>query len=104
MKQKISFPCPCGGKLSWKRELVVQQGIDCGMLDVELCEKCGEKYFPDESMEVIEKKLKQAGLWGVERKEIKFWKTRKTVTIRLPTEISKKLKLQTGVIRILPTR
>ncbi len=36
---------PLWGKLTWKKEIVVEQGIDCGILDTELCEKCGEKYF-----------------------------------------------------------
>jgi len=78
---------------SWKKERVIQEDIDCGILDVEYCEKCGEEYFPDESMEIVENKLKEANLWGVERKEIKFWKTGKAITLRLPVELVKKLKL-----------
>lgn len=44
-------------------------------------------------MRVVEKKLKEAGLWGVERKEVKFWKSGNSVTIRLPTEVAQKLGL-----------
>ncbi len=44
-------------------------------------------------MLIVEGKLKEAGLWGVERKEIKFWKTGKAVTIRLPTSVVKNLNL-----------
>lgn len=94
MVKKIEFPCPCGGKLTWKKEQVIEQGVDCGLLDIELCNKCGEKYYPDETMGIIEQKLKAKGLWGVQRKEVKFWKTGSTVTIRLPTELADKLKLQ----------
>lgn len=94
MKTKhLSFPCPCGGQVEWKKERVVQDGIDCGILDVEVCTSCFTQYLPDESMEVVEEKLKNAGLWGVERKEIKFWKTGNAVTIRLPTGLVKKLNL-----------
>lgn len=88
------IPCPCGGFVEWKKEKVMQDGIDCGILDVELCSKCGTKYLPEESMLVVEEKLKKEGLWGVERKEIKFWKTGKAVSIRLPTNLVKKLNLQ----------
>ena len=44
-------------------------------------------------MQVVENKLKEANLWGMERKEIKFWKTGKAITMRLPVEIVKKLQL-----------
>lgn len=93
MIKKYNYPCPCGGKIKWKRDRVIQDSIDCGILDIEYCEKCGEEYLPDESMEIVEKKLKEANLWGVERKEIKFWKTGKAITLRLPVDIVKKLQL-----------
>ena len=95
MIEKYDYPCPCGGKLKWKKEKVIQDGIDCGILDIEYCENCGEEYFPDESMQIVENKLKEANLWGVKRKEIKFWKTGKAITLRLPVEMVKELQLDT---------
>lgn len=91
--KKLAYPCPCGGKLKWKKEHLIQEGVDCGILDVEICDKCGEEYLPDESLEIVEKKLREAGLWGVKRKEIKFWKSGKSVTMRFPSEIAKGLGL-----------
>ncbi len=94
MKQtKEKIPCPCGGFVEWKKERVVQDGIDCGVLDVEICNKCFTKYLPDTSMGIVEDKLKKEGLWGVERKEIKLWKTGNAITIRLPANVVKKLEL-----------
>ena len=90
--EKLNYPCPCGGKVKWAKENIVHEGVECGILDVEICEKCGSKYFPEESMEVIEDKLKEKGLWGL-RKEIKIWKSGNSVVIRLPTEISKAMDL-----------
>ena len=90
--EKINYQCPCGGKVKWEKEKVIQDGIDCGILDIEICEKCGSKYFPEESMEIIEDKLKEKGLWG-SRKEIKIWKSGGSVVIRLPSELSKSLDL-----------
>src|SRR3989344_6356196 len=81
------IPCPCGGILQLKKEKVVQDGVDCGVLDVEMCNKCETRYLPEESMLVVEDKLKKEGLWGVERKEIKLWKTGNTVTVRFPTSM-----------------
>lgn len=93
MINKIEYPCPCGGKIQWKKDKIIQDGIDCGVLDVEYCIKCGEEYLPEGNMVVVEQKLKEAGLWGLQRKEIKFWKSGKSITIRLPIEIVRKLKL-----------
>ena len=87
MTEHVAYPCPCGGKVKWKKERVVQEGIDCGILDVEYCEKCKEQYLPEESMLVVEQKLKDAGLWGVQRREVKFWKSGKSVVIRLPAKL-----------------
>lgn len=93
MTEKLAYPCPCGGKVKWKREAVIRENVDCGVLDVEYCESCGEEYLPEESMRVVEQKMKEVGLWGVERKEIKFWKVGKAVVLRLPVETVKKLGL-----------
>ncbi len=94
MAKKISYPCPCGGSVKWKREKVFQEGIDCGILDVEYCEKCGEEYLPEESIKIVEDKLKDAGMWGMERKEIKFWKSGNSVVMRLPTEMASALGMK----------
>jgi hypothetical protein len=89
----MDYPCPCGGKVKWKKDKVVVEGVDCGVLAVEVCDKCGEEYLPEESMAVVEKKLKQRNLWGVKRKEVKFWPSGNTVTLRIPTEVSRRLHL-----------
>lgn len=81
------IPCPCGGTLQLKKDRVIQDGIDGGILEVEVCTKCETQYLPEESMLIVEEKLKKAGLWGVERKEIKLWKTGNTFTVRFPTSI-----------------
>lgn len=91
--EKYSYPCPCGGRIKWKRERVIREGIDCGILDIEFCEKCFEEYLPDESMKIVEEKLRKHNLWGVKRKVVKFWKSGKTIVIRLPTELSKEFGL-----------
>ena len=91
--EKKAYPCPCGGKIKWKREQVVRDSINCGILDIEYCEKCGQEYFPEESLEVVEQKLREAGLWGVQRKEIKFWKSGTSLTTRFPKELVDKLQL-----------
>lgn len=92
--EKIEYPCPCGGKIKWKKDKVVIEEIECGILDIEYCPKCGEEYFPEETMEVVEKKLKEKGLWGVQRKEVNLWKSGGSVLLRIPKDIADKLNLK----------
>ena len=93
MEDKIRFPCPCGGKIRWAKEKVVQSGVDCGILDVESCDKCGTMYLTGESMQIVEQKLKENGLWGTKRREVKFWKSGNSITVRFPTEMTQELGL-----------
>ncbi len=92
--EKIAYPCPCGGSIQWKKDKVIVDGVDCGILDVEYCEACGEEYFPEESMQIVEQKLKEKGLWGIQRKEARLWQSGNSVIIRIPKEMTEKLNLK----------
>lgn len=92
--KKQPYPCPCGGTIKWKKEKVVVEGIECGNLDVEYCQACGEEYFPEETMEIVERKLKQEGLWGTQRKEATLWKSGNSVLLRIPKDIADNMKLK----------
>ncbi|MBI2110077.1 hypothetical protein HYT58_02820 [Candidatus Woesearchaeota archaeon] len=92
--EKIRYPCPCGGKIKWKKDKLIIEGIDCGVLDVEYCSKCGEEYLPEQTMELVETKLKEKGLWGIQRKEVNLWKSGNSVLLRIPKDIADKLKLK----------
>ena len=92
--EKITYPCPCGGKIKWKKDKVVVDGVECGTLNIEYCPKCGEEYFPEDTMEVVEHKLKRQGFWGVQRKEVNLWKSGSSVLVRIPKDISDKLHLK----------
>lgn len=92
--EKKEYPCPCGGRIQWKKDKVVVEGIDCGVLDIEVCAHCGEQYFPEETMEIVQDKLKKEGLWGVKRKEVNLWKSGNSVLLRLPKEITNLLSLK----------
>lgn len=78
--EKLNYPCPCGGRVKWA---------------------CGSKYFPEGSMEIVEDKLKEKGLWG-SRKEVKIWKSGSSVVIRLPTEISRSMDLAKVIQELCP--
>ena len=92
--KKQRYPCPCGGRIRWLRKKVVIDGVDCGVLDVEYCNKCKSEYFPEESVLVIEQKLKQAGLWGTQREQVSFWKSGNSVVLRIPVRMANALNIK----------
>ena len=79
----------CDGKMK-ELKAKTPEGVK---YDYYKCEKCGEEYLPDESLEIVESKLKENNLWGVERKEVQFWKSGSSVVLRLPTKITTALGL-----------
>jgi hypothetical protein len=90
--EKLEYPCPYGGKVQWEKEKVTVEGVDCGILDVEICASCGEQYFPEQTMEVVQDKLKKEGLWGVQKREKLI--SGNSVLLRLPKEFTKLLHLK----------
>jgi len=92
--EKPSYPCPCGGKIKWKKDKAVIEGINLGVFDIEYCPKCGEEYFPEETMEIVERELKKHGLWGIKRKQASLWKSGNSVLLRIPKEIADQLNLK----------
>ncbi|MGB3479881.1 MAG: hypothetical protein WBB67_12060 [bacterium] len=95
------YPCPCGGRIKWQKKRIEIQGVDCGILDVEYCPRCGSEYFPEQSMVIIEENLKKAALWGMKRKEITFWRSGNTVVMRLPVNIARNLNLKASMKGLL---
>ncbi len=91
-----SYPCPCGGRVKWQKKNVVIDSVECGTLWIEKCPKCGSEYFPEESINIVEQKLKEAGLWGVQRKEVSFWKSGDSVVMRIPVKVARMLNLKTN--------
>ena len=92
--EKINYPCPCGGTIQWKKDRVLVEKIDCGILDVEQCPKCNEQYFPEETMKIVEQKLREHGLWGIKRKDVTFWQSGSSVLLRIPKDIAEQLSLK----------
>jgi hypothetical protein len=43
-------------------------GVDLGTYDAEVCSRCGESFLTGESMDKIEARAKELGLWGLASK------------------------------------
>ncbi len=77
-------------------------GIDFGIKKIEMCTKCGDTYISDEIYEEVEKKAKDLGLFGLERK-VKVTKSGNSLVLRLPPDIVKFAGLKyKDILSILP--
>ena len=54
----------CGGKIILDRVPYDYKGLRLGWYEAEVCKDCGETYFSEQSMKLIEKRAKVLGIWG----------------------------------------
>lgn len=66
-----------------------------GSYDSEVCRKCGEVFFTEESSDAIDKKAKELNLWGVEKKT-RIAYAGNSLIVRIPKEIANMLHLKKG--------
>lgn len=85
----------CGGKTSAKNVEHKEFGVSLGTFRAEVCEKCGETYFDEKTVERIQQKSKDIGLFGLAKKA-KVAKIGNSIAIRVPKEIADFLKLKKG--------
>ena len=69
--------------------------VSLGSFKADVCKKCGEAYFDEETVEKIQAKSKQLGLFGLAKK-VKIAEIGNSIAIRIPKEIAEFLKLDKG--------
>lgn len=61
--------CPvCEGSLVRKKIPYKIGYYNLGNFEADICSSCGETFFTEKSSDTIDKKAKEAGLWGPEKK------------------------------------
>ena len=86
----------CGkGELIKKKVDYKQYEISLGKFDALVCPKCNEVVFEGEVSELIEKKAKEKGIWGLARKT-KIGTSGSSLDVKLPKDIAEFLKLKKG--------
>ena len=85
----------CDDKTIRKNIEYKEFGISLGNFKAEVCRKCGETYFDEETAEKIQTKSKQMGLFGLTKK-VKIAEIGNSIAIRIPKEIAEFLKLDKG--------
>jgi len=89
--------CPvCGqGTLQSKRVQEQMFGVDLGTYAAEVCDHCGEVFFTADSVDKIEDRAKELGLWGLASK-VKVARSGNSIVVRIPSPLARYLKLKTG--------
>lgn len=54
----------CNGKVEKKEIDYIYKGINFGKFEAEVCTKCNATYFKKKSVQKIQKKAKELGVWG----------------------------------------
>ena len=85
----------CGGKIVRKTIDYSLYGQKLGRFPADVCQKCGETLFDEETFEKIENAAKQKNLWGLEAKT-KIGQVGTTLDIRLTQRIIRFLGLKKG--------
>ncbi len=66
-----------------------------GKYDADVCNKCGEAFFTEEASDLIEKKAKELGVWGIEKKT-KISHSGNSLIVRIPKAIAKFIDIEEG--------
>lgn len=87
----------CGeGELTQKKVDYRFLGVNVGKFDAEVCSKCGETFFDEDTSKRITQKTKELGLWGLEFKT-KVGAVGTALDIRLNKRIIEFLKIKKGM-------
>ncbi len=89
--------CPvCGrGSLRAKRAREEMFGITLGSYNAEVCDHCGEVFFTADSVDQIQARAKELGLWGIASK-VKVARSGNSLVVRIPSPLARYLKLRSG--------
>ena len=93
MKEKC-YMCE-EGYLTKKKVDYKLYGVDIGNFNAEVCSKCGEVFFDEDTSKKMTEIAKKRGLWGLQAKT-KIGQAGTTLDIRLPKRIIEFLNLKKG--------
>lgn len=90
----MKYKCPlCNGKLESKTVAYEVAGIKLGDFTADVCERCGEKWFNEETAKRIEKLEKEKGLFGLSR-ETTIGYSGNALILRIPKAIAEFMHLK----------
>lgn len=89
--------CPVCGKGSLRGKRVPEEmfGVHLGLFEAEVCSECGEVFFTSDSVDQIEARAKELGLWGLASK-VRVARSGNSLVVRIPSELARYLKIRSG--------
>lgn len=85
----------CGGKITRKLIPFKMYGIKLGDFPAEICDKCKEEVYDEETVGKINEIAKQKGLWGLESRT-KVGEVGNSLDIRISKKIAEFIGLKKG--------
>lgn len=70
-------------------------GVSLGTYDGEVCDNCGETFLSSKSMDQLETRAKELGLWGLASK-VKVVRSGNSLVVRIPAPLARYLKIKGG--------
>ena len=78
----------CNGKLEDRTIDREEFGISLGKFKAKVCLKCGEIFFDSKTVDKIQLKSKELGLFGISSRKTKIAKVGNSLAVRIPKEIA----------------
>jgi len=96
-RERAVGPCPvCDrGKLRLRTIAHVEDDIDYGRFEAEVCDQCDERFFTEESARRIEAREQELGIWGLERRATVSY-SGNSLIVRIPKDLERYLALKRG--------
>lgn len=85
----------CGGKIVKKNVEFSLYGESLGFFPAEVCTKCGEEVFDEETSDKIDEVAKQKGLWGLSART-KIGRVGTSIAVTINKQIAQFMQLQKG--------
>ena len=93
MKEKC-YICEKGNLIKKSVDYMLY-GVNLGKFKAEVCDKCNETFFNEDTSKMMTEAAKKQGLWGLNAKT-KIGQSGTTLDIRLPKKIITFLQLKKG--------
>ena len=88
--------CPiCNGSLKREKVPYKYNDVSLGAFEADVCSKCNEVYFTENSSDEIDATARKLGIWGLERKS-KISYSGNSLVIRIPKDIARFMKISKG--------
>lgn len=85
--------CPiCNGGLVRKKMPYWFGSVKLGEFGADTCLKCGEVFYTEESSDLIDRKAKDAGVWGMGKKVV-IGQSGNALMVRIPKDIAQMYNL-----------